>query len=84
MALSRSTKTTAFQYWNVNIFYIKFEHRICLNNNLKKCHTLGHLSLSLNGANQINMSKLPNNATKFVDQLSIISVGNDFRSFFLF
>jgi hypothetical protein len=46
---------------------IKFEHGICLNNNLKKCHDLGHLSFSLNGANQINMRKLdkrlPNNAT---------------------
>jgi hypothetical protein len=39
-----------------------------------------HLSFSLNGANQINMSKLderlPNNATKFGDHLSIISVRN--------
>jgi hypothetical protein len=63
-------------------------HRICLNNNLKKCHDLGHLSFSLNGANQINMSKLdkrlPKNATKFGDHLSIISVGNDVRRFFLF
>jgi hypothetical protein len=60
---------------------IKFELRICLNNNLKKCHNLGHLSLSLNKANQINMSKLdkrlPKNATKFGDHLSIFSVGND-------
>jgi hypothetical protein len=67
---------------------IKFEHRICLNNTLKKCHDLGHLSFSLNGANQINMRKLdkrlPKNATKFADHLSIISVGNDVRSFFLF
>jgi hypothetical protein len=31
---------------------IKFELRICLNNNLKKCHDLG---LSFNRANQINM-----------------------------
>jgi hypothetical protein len=61
--------------------HIKLEHRICLNNNLKKCHDLGHLSFSLNGAYQINMSKLdkrlPKNATKFGDHLSIISVGND-------
>jgi hypothetical protein len=67
---------------------IKFEHRICLNNNFKKCHTLGHLSFSLNRANQSNMSKLdkrlPKNATKFGDHLSIISVGNDVRRFFLF
>jgi hypothetical protein len=59
-----------------------------LNNNLKKCHDLGYLSLSLNGANQINMSKLdkrlPKNATKFSDHLSIISVGNDVQRFFLF
>jgi hypothetical protein len=59
----------------------KFEHRLCLNNYLKKCHDLGLLSFSLNGANQINMSKLdkrlPKNATKFGDHLSIISVGND-------
>jgi hypothetical protein len=49
---------------------------------------LGHLSFSLNGAIQINMSKLdkrpPKNATKFGDHLSIISVGNIVRSFFLF
>jgi hypothetical protein len=32
--------------------------RICLNNNLKNCHDLGHLSFSLNGANLTNMSKL--------------------------
>jgi hypothetical protein len=55
--------------------HIKLEHRICLNNNLKKCHDLGHL------ANQINMSKLDKrllkNATKFGDHLSIISVRND-------
>jgi hypothetical protein len=67
---------------------IKFEHRICLNNYLKKCHDLGHLSFSLNGAYQINMSKLgkrlPKNATKFGDYLSIISVGNYVRRFFLF
>jgi hypothetical protein len=36
----------------------KFEHRISLNNNLKKYHELGHLSFSLNRVNQINMSKL--------------------------
>jgi hypothetical protein len=58
--------------------HIKLEHRICLNNNLKKCHDLGHLSFSFNWANQINMSKLdkriPKNATKFDDHLSIISV----------
>jgi hypothetical protein len=51
-----------------------------LKNNLKKCHDLGHLSFSLDGANQINMSKLdkriPKNATKFGNHLSIISVGN--------
>jgi hypothetical protein len=61
--------------------HIKLEHRICSNNNLKKCHDLGHLSFSLDRANQINMSKLdkrlPKNATKFGDHLSIISVGND-------
>jgi hypothetical protein len=48
---------------------------------LKKRHDLGHLSFSLDGANQIKMSKLdkriPKNATKFGDHLSIISVGND-------
>jgi hypothetical protein len=63
--------------------YIKFQHRICLNNNLRKCHDLGYLSFGLNGANQINMSKLdkrlPKNATKFGDHLSIISVGNNVR-----
>jgi hypothetical protein len=68
--------------------HIKLEHRICLNNNLKKCHDLGHLSFSLNWANQNNMSKLDKrllkNATKFGDHLSIISVENDVRSFFLF
>jgi hypothetical protein len=67
---------------------IKFEQRIYLNNNLKKCHDLGHLSFSLNRANQINMSKLdkrlPKNATKFGDHLSIISVGNDVRRLFIF
>jgi hypothetical protein len=67
---------------------IKFEHRICFNNNLKKCNDLGYLSLSLNRANQNNMSKLdkrlPKNATKFGDHLSIISVGNDVQKFFLF
>jgi hypothetical protein len=67
---------------------IKFEHRKCLNNNLKKCHDQGHLYFSLNGANHINMSKLdkrvPKNATKFGDHLSIISVQNDVRNFFLF
>jgi hypothetical protein len=72
----------------MSIYSIKFEHRICLNNNLKKCHDLRHLSFSLNGANQINMSKLdnrlPKNATKFGDHLSIISVGNDVRRLFLF
>jgi hypothetical protein len=49
----------------------KFEHRVCLNINLKKCHDLGHSSFGLNGANQINMSKLdkiqPKNATNFGD-----------------
>jgi hypothetical protein len=67
---------------------IKFEQGICLNNNLKKCNDLGHLSLSLNGDYQIDMSKLdkslPKNATKFGNHLSIISVGNDVRKFFLF
>jgi hypothetical protein len=61
--------------------HIKLEHRICLNNYLKKCHDLGHLSFSLNGANQINMSKLdkrlPKNATKFGDHPSISSVEID-------
>jgi hypothetical protein len=55
---------------------------------MKKCHDLGHLSFSLNGANQITMSKLdkrlPNNATNFGDHLSIISVGNDVQRFFYF
>jgi hypothetical protein len=76
MALSSSPETTAFQCWYVNIFY-----KICLNNNLRKCHDLRYLSFSFNGAYQINMSKLnkrlPKNATKFGDHLSIISVGND-------
>jgi hypothetical protein len=65
---------------------IKFEHRISLNYNLKKCHDLEHLSLSLNGANQINMSKLdkrlPKNDTKFGDHPSNISVGDDVQKFF--
>jgi hypothetical protein len=47
----------------------------------------GVYKLSLNGANQINMSKLDKrllkNATKFVDHLSIISVENDVRRCFL-
>jgi hypothetical protein len=48
-----------------------------------------HLSLSLNGANQIYLSKLdkrlPKNAAKFGHHLSIISVGNDVQNiFFLF
>jgi hypothetical protein len=64
--------------------YIKFEHRICLNNNLKKCHDLGYSSLSLNGANQINMSKLDKRLPKFSDHLSIISVGNGVRRFYIF
>jgi hypothetical protein len=67
---------------------IKFEHRICLNHNLKKYHDLGYLSFSLNGANQISISKLdkrlPRNGTTFGDHLSIISAGNDIRRFFLF
>jgi hypothetical protein len=65
---------------------VKFEYRIYLNNNLKKCHDLGYSSFSLNGANQINMNKLdkrlPKNGTKFSDHLSIISVGNDVQRFF--
>jgi hypothetical protein len=69
-------------------FQNKYEHRICLNNNFKKCHDLGHLSLSLNRANQINMSKLDKrlakNAIKFGDHLSIISVGNNVQRLFLF
>jgi hypothetical protein len=52
---------------------------------LKKRHDLGHLSFSLNRANKINMSKLdkrlPNNAIKFGDHLSIISLGNDVQKF---
>jgi hypothetical protein len=68
--------------------HIKLEHRICLNNNLRKCHDLGHLSFSLNGASQINMSKLdkrlPKNATKLGRHLSIILVGNNVRRFFPF
>jgi hypothetical protein len=50
----------------------------------------GALKVYLNGANQINMSKpdkrLPKNATKFVDHLSIISVGNSysFKGFSIF
>jgi hypothetical protein len=76
MALSRSPEQLLFSV-GMSIFpNIKFKDRICLNNNLKKCHDLGHLSFSLNGAYQINMSKLdkkqPKNATKF--HLSIISV----------
>jgi hypothetical protein len=55
---------------------------------MKKCHDLVYLRFSLNGANQINMSKLdkrlPNNVTKFGDHLSIISVGNDVQRCFLF
>jgi hypothetical protein len=39
-----------------------------------------HLSLSLNGADQIYMSKF--DATKFGDHPSIISVGNDVQRFF--
>jgi hypothetical protein len=50
------------------------------------CHDLGYLSL--NGANQINMSKLDErlskNVKKFGDQLSIISVGNDVQRFFFY
>jgi hypothetical protein len=49
---------------------------------------MGHLSFSLNGVNQINMSKLnkrlPKNATKFGNHLPIISEGNDVQMFFLF
>jgi hypothetical protein len=42
MALSRSPETTAFQCFFMSIYsHIKFEHRICLNNNLKKFHDLG-------------------------------------------
>jgi hypothetical protein len=67
---------------------IKFEHRISLNNNLKKCNDLEHLSFSLNGANQINMSKLEDYLrmlqTKFGDHPSIISVENDVQRFFYF
>jgi hypothetical protein len=48
----------------------------------------GAFKLSLNRANQINMSKLdtrlPKNATKFGDHLSIILVGNDVQMFFNF
>jgi hypothetical protein len=51
-------------------------------------HALGHFSVSLNKANQINMSKLdkrlPKNAKMFCDHPSIISVGNDVQSFFLY
>jgi hypothetical protein len=72
----------------MSIYSIKYEHRICLNNNLKKCHDPRLLSFSLNGANQINMRKLdkrlPKNATKFGDHLSNISVENDVRRLFLF
>jgi hypothetical protein len=52
---------------------------------------VGHLSFSLNGANQINISKLAKrlpkiskNATKFVYHPSIISVGNDVQRFSYF
>jgi hypothetical protein len=66
----------------------KFEHRISLSYNLKKCYDLGHLSFSLKGANQINMSKLDRRLrmlqTKFGDHPSIISVGNDVQRFFYF
>jgi hypothetical protein len=56
MALSLSQLSSVENYTLSIISNIKFEHRICLHNTLKKCHDLGHLSLSLNGANQINMS----------------------------
>jgi hypothetical protein len=53
-----------------------------------KCHDLGHLSLSLNDPNQIIMSKLdkrlPNNATKFGDHLSIISDSMKYSKVFIF
>jgi hypothetical protein len=49
---------TRHNCFSVLEFFIKFEHRICLNNDLRKRHNLGHLSFSLNSANQINMSKL--------------------------
>jgi hypothetical protein len=49
---------------------------------------MGHLSFSLNNANQINMSKLDKrlakNATKFGDLLSSISEGNDVQRLFYF
>jgi hypothetical protein len=77
MALSCSPETTvtAFQCWKisiVNFSYILFEQRICLNNNLKKCHDLGHLSFSLNGANQINISKIDKCYLKMLQSLVII------------
>jgi hypothetical protein len=50
MAQSRSPeKKLLFSVGNypLSIFSkIKFEHRICLKNNLKKCNDLGHLSFS--------------------------------------
>jgi hypothetical protein len=61
---------------------------ICLNNNLSKSHYYGNLSFSLNGANEIDISKLdkrlPKNATKIGDHLSIISEGNDVQRLFYF
>jgi hypothetical protein len=66
------TRNNCFSVLSI-VSIVKFEHRICFNNNLKKCHDLGHLSFSFNGANQIKMSKLDKrllkNATKFCDHL---------------
>jgi hypothetical protein len=48
----------------------------------------GNIRFSLNGANQINLSKLdkrlPLNAKMFSDHLSIILVWNDVQRFFHF
>jgi hypothetical protein len=65
----RTRKQLLFSFGMPIYSNIKFEHTICLNNNLKKCHDLRQLSFSLNWANQINMSnldykRLPKNATK--------------------
>jgi hypothetical protein len=55
---------------------------------LKRCHDFGHLSFSLNGANEINMRKLdkrlPKKATKFGDHLSTISVEDYVHRYFYF
>jgi hypothetical protein len=72
MALSRSPETTPVlecQYF----LLLNLKHRICLNNNLKKCHDLGYSSFSLNEANQMYMSKLDKkNYLRMLQSLVII------------